>query len=149
MFFKIYPNLYLGDHNSPSELKPQAVLSVMNDVAPFPIIAPYYLRVPVPDGPGIDFKMIDISFRFLDFCSDNSLMTLIQCWSGRSRSISIASGWIYKRSGKPFTDILKEILQERISFEKHPEWILPVDQYPFPHPVVLEMVRSYLECGND
>jgi hypothetical protein len=149
MFFRIYDNLYLGDHNSPNELKPQAVLSVMNDVMPFPVNTPYYLKVPIPDGLGIDFKMINISFRFLDFCSDNGLDTLVQCWSGRSRSVSIASGWIHKISERPLADIVKEILIDRIRFESHPDWKLPVEQYPFPHPVVLGMVRSYLECGND
>lgn len=65
MFFDVYNNVKLGDHCAPNEVNTQAILAVMNDATPYQITVPYYLKVSMPDGPGVTCSMLQCCFEFL------------------------------------------------------------------------------------
>jgi predicted protein tyrosine phosphatase len=100
---EIMPNLWVGGHDAFLSLEesghgPEAILSVLNDSA-FSM-APtdrYYMRLPVPDGPGFESWHMALAVDFLKHVHYGmGRITLVHCWSGYSRSVGVVAAYLYR-----------------------------------------------------
>lgn len=75
----------------------QAVLSILSDrLRPFDDNGLCRLRLSPPDGPGFEFWHIGLAVKFLEYVHHRQCYpTLVHCWGGTSRSVSVAATYCY------------------------------------------------------
>lgn len=90
----------------------QAILSVLSDRCVVDDNHITRLRLSPPDGPGFEKWHIDMAVRFLErMHQERGLPTLVHCWGGSSRSVAMATTYLYLNQGAaiepivPFSDM--------------------------------------------
>lgn len=74
----------------------------------------YHLQISIPDHPSVEiFKFLQVCFDFLDDSLKDSLITLVHCMSGISRSVTICALYIMSRFGMDDDQVLHYIRQFR------------------------------------
>lgn len=133
-------NLYLGDHNAPKEDKFDAILCVMSDDIPYEIPKKgLFFRMAVPDGHGFEPKYMRLAVNWLQQVHlVNESKTLIHCWSGFSRSVTVASLYISKLTNTDFKSVMCGMLERRRAIAPDHE------KHLGPKPGVLENAEKYI-----
>ena len=103
---QITEGLWLGDNEAARDPNwrerhgIEAIASVLRDDCEIGEVGIYHLRVIAPDGPGFEFTAMKIAVQFLAATHlELGLTTLLHCWGGTSRSVSVAAAYLYLYPG--------------------------------------------------
>jgi len=95
--------VFLGDHTHTRNISLRqqhgikAVMVPMHDPLDIPVNGAEVLRVSAPDGPGWKPEHTRQSVEFLeDVHLRRGLPTLCACWTGKSRSVSVLTAYLWK-----------------------------------------------------
>lgn len=99
---RVCENLWLNDHYAAESMEYreshgiEAILSVLRDRSVVDDNGIVRLRVSPPDGPGFGPGHIDLACRFLESVHKQwGLATLVHCWGGSSRSVSVVTTYLH------------------------------------------------------
>jgi protein-tyrosine phosphatase len=109
----ITPHLALGDSEDPVKYWSQmdAFLCCAERLS-IPQGKPGF-HLPLRDGEPIDDQSLDAAFRFLDEQLRAKRLVLVYCAAGRSRSVSVITGYLALRSSRAPHVILRQIRKLR------------------------------------
>jgi protein-tyrosine phosphatase len=109
----ISPHLAVGDSEDPVKCERQidAFLCCAEELL-IPQGKPGF-HLPLRDGEPIDGHNLDAAFRFLDEQMQAERVVLVYCAAGRSRSVSVITGYLALRNSKAPHVILRRIRKLR------------------------------------
>jgi len=109
----ITPHLAVGDSEDPVKCEQQidAFLCCAEELI-MPHGKPGF-HLPLRDGEPIDGHNLDAAFRFLDEQLQAKRVVLVYCAAGRSRSVSVITGYLALRNSKAPHVILRRIRKLR------------------------------------
>jgi protein-tyrosine phosphatase len=110
----ITPHLAVGDSEDPVKYERQidAFLCCAEELI-IPQGKPGF-HLPLRDGEPIDSHNLDAAFRFLDEQVQAERVVLVYCAAGRSRSLSVMTGYLALRNSKTPHVILRQIRKLRL-----------------------------------